>query len=200
MEQRLGPNTLDLVVLPELALTGYVFDSKEQIRPLLEDVSQFENSDSTFSETASQQPKQSTSSASNENLSLQLGRDISRRLNAYTIIGFPEIREGTVFKSHALDSFQNSGPIDSRPANLVSGQQPRSDKTSKNYNSAALFSRDGQLLKIFSKHFLFETDEKWAEEGEGFEWIDLPDLGRVSSSSSSVLSLFDFFERPAVSL
>jgi len=36
-----------------------------------------------------------------------------------------------------------------------------------------LVNRDGTLLYNYRKHFLYESDEVWAEEGESFKAIDL---------------------------
>jgi hypothetical protein len=32
---------------------------------------------------------------------------------------------------------------------------------------------DGQFIKSYKKHFLFEMDETWAKEGPGFEAMEL---------------------------
>eukprot|EP00741_Cyanophora_paradoxa_P023562 tig00021590_g22759.t1 len=47
------------------------------------------------------------------------------------------------------------------------------------YNSVCFVGRDGRLLTTYRKHFLYETDTIWATEGPGFQFIDVPDLGRV---------------------
>jgi predicted amidohydrolase len=44
----------------------------------------------------------------------------------------------------------------------------------------------GNLAKVYRKHFLFETDERWASPGASFESFAAPCLGnRVSSVFST---------------
>ena len=42
-----------------------------------------------------------------------------------------------------------------------------------------LVGPDGSLVKVFRKHFLYEADTTWADEGSGFEYLDVPGLGRI---------------------
>ena len=47
------------------------------------------------------------------------------------------------------------------------------------FNSAMLVDPQGNLANVFRKHFLFEADTPWADEGRGFSYVDVPRLGRV---------------------
>lgn len=58
------PNELDIMILPEFAFTGYVFKSREDIEPYLEDP--------------------------NDGLTVSWARDTYRRLGCVVIAGFPE--------------------------------------------------------------------------------------------------------------
>jgi protein N-terminal amidase len=46
------------------------------------------------------------------------------------------------------------------------------------FNSVCLVDREGKVVTIYDKHFLYEQDELWATEGEGFKCMDTA-LGRV---------------------
>jgi protein N-terminal amidase len=35
----------------------------------------------------------------------------------------------------------------------------------KMYNSQMVVNANGEFVKSYKKHFLYETDEKWADEG-----------------------------------
>ena len=45
------------------------------------------------------------------------------------------------------------------------------------YNAMSLVSPSGQVIVNYSKHFLYQTDKTWAEEGPGFVVVDIPRLG-----------------------
>jgi predicted amidohydrolase len=49
----------------------------------------------------------------------------------------------------------------------------------KYYNSACFVDPSGALLLTYQKSFLYDTDKTWAEEGSGFKFIDVPEIGRV---------------------
>jgi protein N-terminal amidase len=51
----------------------------------------------------------------------------------------------------------------------------------KYYNSACFVAPSAEVLATYQKHFLYETDESWAEEGPGFMSIDVPSLGKVTT-------------------
>lgn len=59
----MGRNELDLLVLPEMAVTGYCFKDAEEIAPFLE---------------------------SQRGTTFDLSRDLARRLGCYVAAGYPE--------------------------------------------------------------------------------------------------------------
>ncbi|KAG0293964.1 Carbon-nitrogen hydrolase [Dissophora globulifera] len=110
----LKPEDVDILVLPEMAFTGYVFSGKDHIRPYLEDA-----------ETGP---------------SVQWAKAQAVRFNAYVQVGYPEKR---IFNEE--DQFHEEF-----------------------YNSICFVSPEGKLLTTYAKHFLYFTDETWAEEGPEF--------------------------------
>ncbi|KAF8936395.1 Carbon-nitrogen hydrolase [Haplosporangium gracile] len=125
MIARLKPEDVDVLVLPEMAFTGYVFTSKDHIRPYLEDA-----------ETGP---------------SIEWAKAQAIRLNAHIQVGYPEKR-------------------------VVNKTEPFKEEY---YNSVAFVSPQGILLKTYAKHFLYYTDENWAEEGPSFESMPIEGLGQV---------------------
>ncbi|KAH0538244.1 hypothetical protein FGG08_005163 [Glutinoglossum americanum] len=120
---------LDLLVLPELAFTGYNFSSLSEISPHLE-VTAAGPSTIWASSTA-------------------------RRLRCYVTVGYPEI-------AHAPEGCPAS-----------------------RYNSAVMVSPSGSVIANYRKHYLYMTDETWAEEGkDGFFASEVPTLGRVAMGIS----------------
>ena len=133
--------------------TGYLFRSLEAIEPFLEDP--YVGQGATFA----------------------LARDEAQRLQAYVVAGFAErIGDGT------RASLQDAKPSDARGA-MPEGEDVEEYKPrglGKAYNAAVVVGPDGKLCKVFRKHFLYKEDTPWADEGLGFEHIDLPRLGRVA--------------------
>ncbi|KAF9092169.1 Carbon-nitrogen hydrolase [Mortierella sp. GBA35] len=125
MMAKIKPEDVDVLVLPEMAFSGYVFTSKSHIRPYLEDA-----------ETGP---------------SIQWAKAQAIRLNAHVQVGYPEKR-------------------------VVNKAEPFKEEY---YNSVAFVSPQGILLKTYAKHFLYYTDENWAEEGPSFESIPVAGLGQV---------------------
>ncbi|KAG0368433.1 Carbon-nitrogen hydrolase [Gamsiella multidivaricata] len=121
----LKPEDVDVLVLPEMAFTGYVFTSKEHIRPYLEDA-----------ETGP---------------SVQWAKTQAVRLGAHVQVGYPEKR-------------------------IINEEDKFHEEF---YNSVCFVSPEGNLLATYSKHFLYYTDENWAEEGAGFRSMPVPGLGQV---------------------
>jgi len=117
--QKAELHDLDVLVMPEMLFSGYVFSDRDEIDPFLED------------------PSDSLSP------SIVFASRKAKELGSYVVIGFPE-RSG-----HSA------------------------------FNSQAVVAPDGQLVQIYRKHFLYETDESWADEGEGFHVSNLPGLGRT---------------------
>ncbi|CAG8481209.1 2673_t:CDS:2 [Paraglomus occultum] len=118
--QRFTSDDIDILVLPEMAFSGYSFKSKDHIKPYLEDA-----------ETGT---------------TVRWAKQQAARLNAYVMVGYPQIVKGN---------------------------------PDKYYNSACFVAPSTEVLATYQKHFLYETDEKWAEEGPGFMSIDVPGLGKV---------------------
>lgn len=197
---------IDLLVLPELALTGYVFKDKDEINPLLEDTTNFfPPSSAASSDTLPTWPSDSfisecrKSCASSNRPSLTLAAHLAQQLRCYVVIGFPELCPQSASSDIALRSAESLGsPFDARPAD-VRTKAMAEDTTIKPessgpraYNSAALLAPDGTLQHVFRKHFLFETDEVWASEGAGFEIVRLPNLGNVCVAICMDLNPYQF--------
>ncbi|OAQ23863.1 carbon-nitrogen hydrolase, partial [Linnemannia elongata AG-77] len=125
MVAKLKPEDVDVLILPEMAFSGYVFTSKDHIRPYLENA-----------ETGP---------------SIQWAKAQAIRLNAHVQVGYPEKR-------------------------VVNKTDPFKEEY---YNSVAFVSPQGVLLNTYAKHFLYYTDENWAEEGPSFESMPVEGLGQV---------------------
>lgn len=160
LTSRFEPGELDMVVLPEMALTGaftsqpsptavpdgpltaccsntgYVFGSAQEIQRLIE--RPFDS------------PPQSPS--------LQLAAKLATRLQSYVIIGLP-------FYGSEMRSGAFSSPFDARPAEAKAKESVSPGRGP--YNGALLVDPNGHVIHAFRKHFLFETDETWARQGEG---------------------------------
>ncbi|TPX71499.1 hypothetical protein SpCBS45565_g01145 [Spizellomyces sp. 'palustris'] len=80
---------------------------------------------------------------------LQWASAWARQLRAYVQAGYPRMEQSTTGSSPLL------------------------------YNSVYLVSPDGTLVRTYDKHFLYEKDERWAEEGAGFCVLECPGLGKV---------------------
>lgn len=52
--------------------------------------------------------------------------------------------------------------------------------TPEYYNSAVTVGRDGETIANYRKSFLYDTDEIWAQEGNGFYEGAIPELGKVA--------------------
>lgn len=189
---------VDLVVLPELALTGYVFESREELDPLLEDASTFSaprpisrpapSSDASAFISACR-----SSCVGSDHPSLNLAAHVAQQLQCHVVIGFPERGSSDhdqAIRAAAAGATAVSAPFDARP--IEHRAEPRAIDDRAAYNSAALIAPDGSLLHVFRKHFLFETDEKWAVQGSGFQALHLPALGTVCVAICMDLNPFRF--------
>lgn len=59
---------------------------------------------------------------------------------------------------------------------------PQLDRaTGKRYNSICVVAPDQTVEATYQKHFLYETDELWAEEGPAFRAIRLAHLPQVGT-------------------
>lgn len=76
------------------------------------------------------------------------------RLNCYVFIGFPE-------------------RVASAPDGAVEGSSRGESITDQYYNSLLIISPDGHLHTLYRKHFLYTTDESWAEAGPSFKMVEL---------------------------
>ena len=131
---------------------GYVFDSFDEIEPYLENP--YENMSATFSLLSS----------------------ISKHLECYVVAGFPERATDQTLREFGPTDIRH----DARPKEeetISNAHLPRIPR--KAYNSAMLVGPCGSLIKVFRKHFLYEVDTTWADEGPGFEYIELPRIGRL---------------------
>lgn len=80
-------------------------------------------------------------------------RSIARRLRCFVCVGYPE--------------YTSASP------NMPLGLQ--------RYNSCVMVNPQGNVVTNYRKHFLFSTDETWADEGkEGFFAGDVPGIGRMA--------------------
>ncbi|ORX51230.1 carbon-nitrogen hydrolase [Hesseltinella vesiculosa] len=127
---------IDVLVLPEMAFTGYVFHTKSEVEPYLEDTM--------------------------TGPTVQWAQRQARRLACYIAAGYPE-----------------------RHADEVTGKVTY-------FNSMCFVNRQGQLLKTYRKAFLYETDETWASEGQGFETMDVDDLGKIGFGICMDLNPYQF--------
>lgn len=205
-------NPIDLLVLPELALTGYVFKSKQEIDPLLEDAAGFKppppigGTEGTVHATA-QSPSTNSflSTCRNEcktslQPSLTLAAHLAQHLHCHVVIGFPERASGQPLNSPTKSTDGVQPPFDARPKDAQTSSGTPSDQQGADtqvpdhraFNSAALLAPDGSLQHVFRKHFLFETDQVWAVAGAGFEIIHLPTLGNVCVAICMDLNPFQF--------
>lgn len=124
---------IDLLVLPEMAMTGYMFESRTDIEPYLECASE------------AQGP------------TLQWASKTASRLGSHILVGYPE-RSGT-----------------------------------RAFNSAALFDHTGKLAYNYRKHFLYDQDYKWSDEGEAFGLLQLHD-SKIPTVSCRKAILFPLYQ------
>jgi protein N-terminal amidase len=146
LHHSIQPDKIDLLVLPEMALTGYTFTSLSDIQDLLED--------SKTGRTAT------------------LCGELARRMKCWVIAGYPEgvrvEQEAGSDSEEDLSEEEDTG-VSTTSTTTTTGDRneatPVEDKL-KGYNSAVIVSPTGQVVGSYRKSFLFETDKAWAEEGE----------------------------------
>ncbi|SCZ99266.1 BZ3500_MvSof-1268-A1-R1_Chr3-1g05914 [Microbotryum saponariae] len=140
----LPKDQLDLLVLPEMAFTGYCFDWRSDIEPFLE----VPGAGPTFRWASKSGPSLQgyrlcciVSADADPDLAplVVSSFDLAIRLGCYVLVGVPERR------SH-----------------------------SKASNSPLIVTPQGELFATYRKHFLYETDESWATEGKAFQTYVLP--------------------------
>ncbi|WVF66248.1 hypothetical protein IAT40_000988 [Kwoniella sp. CBS 6097] len=172
----LQPGSIDLLVLPEMCLSGYMFLNPTSILPYLE------------------APRIGSTSL--------LARSLAQRLRCHVIAGYPEAlptaahpssstptpsTPSTSTPTHAGQPSSHSMSYDGEVDQAEGDAGPREMKDLEGegegvgYNSAVVVSPSGEVLGNYRKAFRFETDKNWAKEGDGFVHFDLPEpLGRVA--------------------
>ncbi|KAF8463652.1 carbon-nitrogen hydrolase [Kalaharituber pfeilii] len=134
---RAAPMDLDLLVLPEMAFSGYNFKSLQEIGFHLEPTA--------------------------AGPSTVWARSIARRLRCFVCVGYPEYTAAS------------------------------SSVGMSRYNSAVLVSPQGNVVTNYRKHFLFSTDETWAEEGkQGFFAGDVQGIGKIAMGICMDLNPYKF--------
>ena len=147
-----------------MAFSGYVFRSREEILPFCEQVGggTIRSISTSRSHNYEKAPLRKHSSGLLKRVPARLRlasrshQRVASRYRAFVAVGFPERRAGS-------SSNSSSGTMDL-------------------YNSMLLVDRTGELLHVYAKHFLYETDKIWASEGPCFESIVVPELGKVRNS------------------
>eukprot|EP01137_Pigoraptor_chileana_P034361 Opistho-2@26793 len=134
MIMTLRPGDVDFLLLPEMSFTGYVFQDREHIRPLLEDA-----------ETGP---------------SVTWAKRTAQRLNCHVQVGYPRVQKD--------------------------GERERC------YNSVTLVDPRGVIVITYDKAFLYEVDERWADEGSGFVTTTLPRIGTVGLGICMDLNPYQF--------
>ncbi|GFZ43747.1 hypothetical protein JCM24511_01467 [Saitozyma sp. JCM 24511] len=191
MTASLRPGSVDLLVLPEMALTGYMFTSPTTILPYLES------------------PRIGPTSI--------LARALAKRLRCHVVAGYPEALHSAPQQPIPTPS-STSVPTLNVPAPVASSSRtptplganegtsavppdagPREMKalegegTGVGWNSAVVVGPDGDVVGNYRKHFRFETDKNWAREGDSFVYYDLPEpLGRVAVAICMDMNPKDF--------
>lgn len=180
----LRPGQLDLLVLPEMALSGYMFSSPDEAAPYLET------------------PRSGPTAV--------LATSLAERLRCHVIAGYPEASGEEKVQANGSSEpngsngangvvtatgLNGSAVTAAETAAVTNSSEPAAaDKKPVGYNSAVLASPAGEVIGNYRKTFLFETDKNWAREGDGFSYFDLPEpLGRVAIGICMGASLlFDF--------
>jgi protein N-terminal amidase len=146
---------VDLIMLPEMALSGYIFEKKEEISPFLEEPSKGERNSP----------------------SLALAVELATRLDCFVCIGFPcSGSEFPMIQSMDESSYQITKPFDARQKDIVPTEWPEPTA----FNASLFVHRTGEIIHTFRKHFNYTNDKVWATEGPGFECIkSVPLLGNV---------------------
>lgn len=127
---------MDLVVLPEMALSGYMFSTPTAILPYLEPT---------------------TSGATTK-----LAQSLAKRLKCHVVAGYPEAlpsapQPGSSGSSSGAESTGEAGPKEMKAL--------EGEGTGVGYNSAVIVGPTGEVVGNYRKSFRFETDKNWAREG-----------------------------------
>ncbi|WWC97394.1 hypothetical protein V866_004273 [Kwoniella sp. B9012] len=152
MTRDLQPGSLDLLVLPEMCLSGYIFNTPTSILPYLE-------------------PQRIGPTS-------LLARSLAQRLRCHVIAGYPEALPSAPQPSSSLEGLSSRSESNAGPSEM---KQLEGEGTGVGWNSAVVVAPSGEVVGNYRKTFRFETDKNWAREGDGFMHFDLPEpLGRVA--------------------
>ncbi|MCJ1405130.1 Carbon-nitrogen hydrolase [Xylographa trunciseda] len=145
---------LDLLVLPELAFTGYNFPSRAAITPHLEP----------------------TASGPTAAWAIRT----ALRLHCTVCVGYPEL---AVAAPLTPTTPPPTSPLPPSPTPLPPGAVPAPLHTHPPaHNTLLLASRSGSILLNYRKTHLYYTDATWASPGPaGFQTLDLP-LGGAAAA------------------
>jgi protein N-terminal amidase len=141
----LTPNSVDLIVLPEMALSGYMFTTPSSILPYLE-------------------PQRIGPTS-------LLCRKLAKKLGCCVIAGYPEIlpspEESSEVSSstpHAAAEQMSGLSVDAQGGGK--SLDIKGEALGVGYNSALVVNKTGEVVGNYRKTFRFETDKNWAREGE----------------------------------
>ncbi|KAI9141925.1 carbon-nitrogen hydrolase [Paraphysoderma sedebokerense] len=214
----LTENEIDVLLLPEMAFTGYVFTSKSDVEPYAEMIPVAESVSSSLpSESVTLSPISSNRNPSElstsvkdasvrqtnskpksdenmQNLQSTQGKTLTWcketavKLNCWVVCGVPEyvIDDLSPVEDEAIESPDDGTVKSIKTKSAAKGNRKSSNETEnesgvrkKYYNSQVIVNRSGEIVKVYRKHFLYETDENWACEGEGFSCIET-EFGKTS--------------------
>ncbi|KAL9090134.1 MAG: hypothetical protein Q9165_005414 [Trypethelium subeluteriae] len=164
---------VDILVLPEMAFSGYNFPSPEAIAPFLE-------------------PTQSGTST-------QWAIKTATRLNCIVMVGYPEVDISEPTRISTASSLPNSSVLPAtqqEPPDDTSPNTPLDTASPRRYNSLVTVSPTGTIIAHYRKSFLFYTDETWASENPlGFlstALCPLPTPPSLAASATSLSSSQDY--------
>ncbi|VDB91918.1 unnamed protein product [Peniophora sp. CBMAI 1063] len=167
-------HTVDAVFFPEMAFTGYVFDTPEDVVPLLEDVT---TSSPLALETAP--PKPADPEANKPGPTILFLSALARTLDAHVFAGAPIALHSTETRADGIlpGDAAYSHDIGSRDEDLYGRGRERRELGA---NAALVFrAGDGALAACARKTNLFRSDVGWAKPGTSFTTFNLPKLGRT---------------------
>jgi protein N-terminal amidase len=134
----LTPDAVDLIVLPEMALSGYMFSTPTSILPYLEPT------------TSGQTTK--------------LAQSLARRLKCHVVAGYPEALPSAPQPGSSSSSGDGEGSLGEAGPKEMKALE--GEGTGVGYNSAVIVGPSGEVVGNYRKSFRFETDKNWAREGE----------------------------------
>ncbi|CEH15720.1 hypothetical protein CBOM_04941 [Ceraceosorus bombacis] len=162
---------VDLIVLSEMVLTGYMFRDRAEVEGYTEWPWQ-----STVAPAEEAVKEASSSTTATPTPTLDVCRSLAKHYSCYVIAGVPvraPLTLPTASHPHSISkSFDARPSPDDRKASGL--PPPQSEKEQGWYNAALLVDPKGELVHLFRKHFLYEAEEGWACEGPGFTSITLP--------------------------